>query len=399
MPNITRMSSRYAKICESLNTWCKKWRMVINCNKNKTEAIILKHNKKGLMPTTISKLSIGNKTIEYVKETKVLGLILDESLSFTRHATDKLKNCWYTWYNLTLNTTRTRGLNITSLTLLFKSIVLSKLLYASPIWLEPNFHIFRDFWARALLKISGAQYHPPRVITEVALGLPSLKLITDVNAIKFISKCLSDDTNMASCIFQLEGSPSHPYYRHIRLIKDYMAWKSNIRRNTHSISLIDYPQQSFVYSKLDMEKFKYHVWTKDLRNCLDDTFLENNDTISLEVSPNKILFSRSSTRQEDTNIMDFIHGHSLKFKNFAHTVKRSASPVCSLCGVENDSPSHQLFHCEALTGSERTEILKQFKEQYTWFKLKLLTTHDTKLLAGFKTMASFILSSSDISSN
>ena len=382
-------------ICKSLNKWCKKWRLIINCDKNKTEAIILKHSKKSITPK-VPQLVIGGKQIDYVKKTKVLGVILDEELSFVHHATDKLKSCWFTWYNLTLNTTRTRGLNIASLLLLFKSIILTKLLYASTVWLQPNLHIFRDFWARAILKISGAQYYPPKIVTEIALGLPPLKLMSDIINIKFILKCMTADVNMKSLIYQLEESPLHPYHSHIRYTKEYITWKSNEQRNvrSRSISLIENSYNTFIYRKNDMEQYMYSVWTKQLHNSLDDNFLANNDTILLEVSPHKMLFTASSTRQIDTNIMDFIHGHSLRFKNFAKTVKRTTTHVCILCHKHKDSPIHQLFYCEYLNGVERIEILDQFNEESAHYQFKLISTQDMDVVAAFKNMAALILQNS-----
>ena len=389
-PTLEKCHTNMQEICVSLSNWCKKWRLIINCDKNKTEAIILKHSKTIRTPN-VPQLMIGGKQVEYVKKTKVLGVILDEDLSFSHHATDKLKTCWFTWYNITLNTTRTRGLNIASLTLLFKCIVLTKILYASPIWLDPNIHIFRDFWARALLKISGSQYHPPKTITEIALGIPPLNLMSDIINTKFILKCMTADTNMRSLIYQLEESSSHPYHSHIRRAKEYIIWKNNIQRNMRSISLIDNSPNTFMYNKREMEMFMYDIWTKQLHNYLDESFLANNSTILLKESPNRMLFSTSGMRYTDSNIMDFIHGHSLQFKDFAATVKRSTTSICSLCHKHKDSPNHKLFHCESLKGVERTEILKQFDEDSAHYQLKVLTTEDKKMIAAFKNMATFIL--------
>ena len=57
--------------------------------------------------------------------------------------------------------------NASSLRMLFKSVVLTKLLYAAPIWLKENLDTFKDFYSRVLLKISGATHHPPKEITSV----------------------------------------------------------------------------------------------------------------------------------------------------------------------------------------------------------------------------------------
>ena len=86
-------------MCDYLNSWCSKWRMIINCSKNKTEAIILKQ-KSPDTSISPSKMKIGENYIEYVKKTKVLGLVLDENLAFDYHAAATLKACWYTWLRI-----------------------------------------------------------------------------------------------------------------------------------------------------------------------------------------------------------------------------------------------------------------------------------------------------------
>ena len=125
-------------VCDYISGWCKKWRMVVNCNVNKTEVIIL--NTAGynsITPTSpISPVNIGGDELLYVKKSKVLGLIIDEDLSFLPHANKALQSCWYTWFRLSDKTTRKRGLNTATLTLLFKTVVLTKLFYAAPVWLD-----------------------------------------------------------------------------------------------------------------------------------------------------------------------------------------------------------------------------------------------------------------------
>jgi hypothetical protein len=64
------------QMCDHLSRWCGKWRMIVNCNKNKTECLIIKPRyRKSMSSTThsVTKLSINGKDIEYVKNTTVLG--------------------------------------------------------------------------------------------------------------------------------------------------------------------------------------------------------------------------------------------------------------------------------------------------------------------------------------
>ena len=82
------------KTCNYLENWCKKWRLRINCSKNKTESIIMK--SKDSQITVVPKLKIGPQEIQYVNKSKVLGVLIDNDLKFDQHAKATLSNCWYT---------------------------------------------------------------------------------------------------------------------------------------------------------------------------------------------------------------------------------------------------------------------------------------------------------------
>ena len=66
------------EICDRLTAWCRRWRLVINCSRNKTEAIVMKNKDTAI----VCKLHISGKEIEYVRKSKVLGVLIDEDLSF-----------------------------------------------------------------------------------------------------------------------------------------------------------------------------------------------------------------------------------------------------------------------------------------------------------------------------
>ena len=73
-------------------------------------------------------------------------------------------------------------------------------LYAAPIWLKDNLNIFKDFYARVLLKISGATHHPPKELTSVALNIPPLEISYQMVTTKFIIKALTSDHHMQGLI-------------------------------------------------------------------------------------------------------------------------------------------------------------------------------------------------------
>ena len=72
-------------VLSAMNNWCFKWRMVINCSPNKTEIITFHtaENNKLLIPQSFK---LGQKMVKVVGKTKVLGLIIDEDLSYKDHS-------------------------------------------------------------------------------------------------------------------------------------------------------------------------------------------------------------------------------------------------------------------------------------------------------------------------
>ena len=159
-------------------------------------------------------------------------VILDEDFSFRKHAKSVLKRCWYDWHMLTKSTTRYRGLNTSTLLILFKTIILTKILYAAPVWLDQNFDIFKKFMSKVLLKIVGAQCFPAKMLSEVILGLPPLQLIAEQVTVKFILKCLGKQDNLAARILQIEATPQHSFYQQIMAVKEFLKWKSDIQVST-----------------------------------------------------------------------------------------------------------------------------------------------------------------------
>ena len=77
------------EVCEALSTWCIENKLQVNCDVNKTEAMILQTANPS-NNITIPELKINGRSIKYVKSTKVLGIIIDDELSFKQHASQKL---------------------------------------------------------------------------------------------------------------------------------------------------------------------------------------------------------------------------------------------------------------------------------------------------------------------
>ena len=335
-------------------------------------------------------MRIGSNCIEYVKKTRVLGLVLDENLEYNMHASSTLQNCWYNWLQISWQGGRNWGLNTSSLLILFKTIILTKLFYASPIWLSNNLDKFRMFWSSALLRITGAQYHPQKDLAELGLQLPSLDLQLHIMIVKFVLKCLRASDDCSATILQLQENQRHPFYFHTLLTKKYLACKKEKQtKNIRAIDLAEVNQDLTIYSKEDMKQFLHGLWKDRIKYKLPGEIPKS--ILDNMLIPQKILlFNRHSKRSSDSITMDYIHGHARYFKEFAKAIGECNSPICDHCDGRNiDSPYHRLFVCPMYNNQQRDTLINQLTD-ITNFKYEIILSRDEDLIKAFKEMVATI---------
>lgn len=262
---------------------------------------------------------------------------LDQKLSFQKHAKKKLKQCWFEWYKITKNCSRFWGLNVSFQVILFKTPVLTKLLYAAPIWLRGNIEIFKKFLTKVCLKISGATHYPSQSLIQLAAGLEPLTVQLDVIVIKFTLKALFADDNMRSMLLHIGASKDHPFHEHIVLVKKYRK-PEYVSQSRVCLNLSTVNVEDMHYQKADIDNFEMHFWKEQLRGCADNKLwyllsLFDMSDIHISVSNFKVLFSRFSKRSTDTHVMDLLHGHSLHFGSFEYVLNKQSDPNCRVCGV------------------------------------------------------------------
>ena len=246
---------------------------------------------------------------------------------------------------------------MSSLSILFKSVVLTKLLYAGQVWLADNISLFTNLWSRAMLKISGAEYHPKRVVIEVATGIQPLKMQLESITVKFLIKCLKDPL-FKGMLYQIESNRSHPYHHQLIYLLEYFKWKRN--SNERRLYLDDINQEEIYYTKELMQKYMHHKWTHHIKDSLQPSEILDNmeeGNLAIQTHTQKLLFPRSSPRSLDTNLMAYLHGSSLQFNKFRHTVTdNSVSPDCSVCPGYVDDPYHRLYECTHYDCSHRCNL-------------------------------------------
>ena len=261
---------------------------------------------------------------------------------------------------LTKSTNRNHGLNIRSLTLLLKTMILTKLHYASPLWLGGHLELFRGFWNKVIMKISGAMLNPNRQLTELVLHLPPLDIQLEIYTVKFLCKVLGSKDFVTSTLIQIEGSLQNEFYPQLAAIKGFLAWKEEGNIRTREVQLTEQKHQQLVqYHKTEIEVYQQKIWTDRIQNRIQirPKSLEMDETLmniirrmhKKEILLNKhnYLFNYSTTKMEDSLIMDYIHGNSLLFGTVSRKLDEREDGKCYFCNtLAVDDPAHQMLECE-----------------------------------------------------
>ena len=288
------------------------------------------------------------------------------------------------------------------MTILFKTVVHTKLMYAAPVWLqEANQNSFKDFYARVCLKISGSTHYPPQSLTLIAIGLEPIAVSYNIICTKFMLKALTSDFNMRGLIYQLEENRSHPFFHHIELVKKYIQSKDSLATFTRTgsyryISQVD--PTMLRYNKDDINNFKAIIWAEHINNDISSKNAVSNlsDPIVLDqwlhkkLTVHKYLFPRSSKKNIDTKVLALIHGHDLSFNSFRYAIGVNPTPFCSTCLSEKDTNLHQLLQCPNYNCHYRNE-LASLPFSTVNLGLAVLLYADTVQISCFRILAQIII--------
>ena len=368
-------------VCDQLSIWCIRNKLVINCDLNKTEAIILKtaaHNDEQMPP----ELLINGLKIKYVKSTRVLGIILDDEINFKQHTLQKLKECNKKWGLITKATNRNYGLNVNSLTLLLKTMILTKLLYAAPIWLHKCINMCNGFWNKIIMKISGAVLNPQRELTELALHLPPLSVQLEIITVKFMCKVLTGGDHVTATLYQIDERKLPQFHTLTLTLKKYLVWKANMsspnkvqRSRQIEITQPCYKDLAF-YNRADIDFYKQKIWIETVEgnilhktvNCDKEskilgitTKLKDSGTL---LGKDNFVFRHNTSKELDSRIMDYIHGSSPLFGNTRKVMGLSTEDGCNFCTHSGDSPEHQLLKCKEVQDGTYEEFVALMEGSY-----------------------------------
>ena len=353
---------------KTVNAWTMKWRMVINCQPDKTEIIGFStaEEDRSLIPVTFK---LGNSTINRVHHTKVLGLIIDEDLNFIEHSNMVYKKLLGLWAMISHHSNRHWGFNINTMIQIIKTLFLPTLLYAGHIWINnKNMKDINSLYYKILKSTVGAVFNIRQSYAEIILGLPPINIVNEINKVKHYLKVhmtqIPEDRlrDLIESELQNNNQGSAVCYS-IRQVFKFLKWK--LQNYPESISegdenIIDsrslegffkISPGSCKYTKAIVVKYTEFLWKNSLRNELQ----QDGHCVIPEPQCKPIPLPPGLLREEEVIIMSMMYPNNT-LNYFLHSINQDKfpSPKCD-CGDSNQTAHHVLFDCGYIDESMKLE--------------------------------------------
>ncbi|KAL5265903.1 hypothetical protein ACHWQZ_G006532 [Mnemiopsis leidyi] len=296
---------------------------------------------------------------------EILGLIVDNKLSYKQHSKSVYNNLVYRWTSLSRYANRNWGMCQAVIVRITKTIMFSTLFYGSTVWMHnSNMDQINKLWYKVSKTAVGAVFNTHGAILEVILGVPPIQTTQKIIAIKHYLKALSDNEDI-HCRFignqVAEGNPR--VLCHLRDVQKFLSWKAeNFREEIETGDLailsqrdieplLQLSQKTLRYTKGMIQLFTETLWQDSLNNRL---MMEGWSTIPI-VSCNTLPIPLGTSREVEVLVMSLMYKNNL-LNSFLFDVNRDvwSSPLCP-CGIEEQTSVHLLTNCSLVEDSLNVE--------------------------------------------
>ena len=347
------------QVAASLYEWSRKWRMIINCDPNKTEYICFRSNSADIpIPDTIN---IGPKEIKRVEQTKVLGLTMDEKLSFIPHGQDIYKRLLGKWGQICVYSNKNWGFNQKVLVRIIETLFVSIIQYAGHIYLNTKtLEIINKIWYKVLKSTIGATFNIMQENAEIILGLPPLKVQTSINRTKHYLKlnitktqsdCLQD--TLSNC---LNGrNPPKEVKDGMKEVFKFLKWKISKspqdfnEEDSRIISnnLLNYFDQlsikSCSYTKSSIRKYTELIWS----NISNNQQIMNGELVLAKPQRSPIPVPTHTDRKEEVLLLSLFYPNNLMNSFVYRHTFNAESPLCPRCNSKEQTAYHVIMECNS----------------------------------------------------
>ena len=360
---------------ESLKNWSQKWRLKINCDKNKTEIICFNsaEGDKSLIPMTFK---LGNKEIHRVNETKVLGVIIDEHLTYKSHSEMIQKALLGRWATICRYANKHWGFRTHVMMLLLRTLFLSKIWYADHIWQTMrNMAEINKLLYRMMKSIIGAVLNIKQNIAEIILGIPPIHIQTKIHSVKHFLKInntpVQNDAykSFIKDTYNQETRQPRAIYSKLKDVFNFLEWK--LKCNPSHFNNID---QNIINRNL-YEEFtslspKSCTYTKNMIQHYTEDILWKPSVIhqfqlegyALSPTPvcNMIPVPNNTTREMEVQLLSLFYKNNLLNQSL-YNIDRAPSPNCSKCENEEETADHLLFRCDLVNENLRQNAKDSYR--------------------------------------
>ena len=364
-------------VMNAIDVWTKRWRMVINCQKDKTELIHFSPAAK--QQQQLYPIPLGSNSIQFTSATKVLGVCIDNKLYFEDHSCKMAKKMCNRWRMITRLTNRTNGLNHQVIVKLVTTTFLSILLYGGIVWMTTkNIRSINGIWYEMLKRSIGAIYSVNQSIAEVITGLPPLSIWSKMNSIKHYLKTFQqsgvskNDVYMDYITKKLSGCPGSTIAKDLKDVVRFLEWKRTERPECfteieHSLMeeqkrnlsrLVYLSSNCYSYDRSLIAKYSEILWQESINNTLSLEGKANIPKVSCEHLPIPPDFSRL----DEVLYMSLFYENNTMY-HFLWQRSLVESPLCR-CMEDIQTVEHILCDCPMVE-----EDVKRQLDEFNWKNL------------------------------
>ena len=357
----------FSIILKTVDAWAKKWRMIINCQPDKTEVIAFytAEQDPNLIPTTFK---LGENTINRVHHTKALGLILDQNLDFIEHSKSVYNKLMAIWIMISKYSNRNWGFQQHVTVQIIKTLWLPTLLYAGHIWInKQNMKEINKLFYKIIKNTVGAVFNIRQSLAETILGIPPLHITIEMNRIKHYLKLqmsqIPGDKLKDFVQEELVNGQHSVVHRSIKKVMGFLKWKVSIYPDSVSAEdkvkiesgkleeLFNLSPATCKYTKNIIDKYTENQWQKSLINEFQ---LEGYTNIPRpKCSPLPI--DSTVSREVEVLTMSLMYPNNLLNSSLHHiNSDKFPSSLCS-CGEDVQTAKHLLLQCKLVEDALKAE--------------------------------------------
>ena len=300
--------------CQLIQNWMLKWKLEVNYQK--TELVVFNGN---LRPS-----KMGNNTLQVTGFSKVLGITVDDKLTFDRQRSACIRSI-----EQKMNMMKPylySGLNCRSARSIFTLVILPKALYGASLW-DTNNKVTLTSHLKLLL---GAHYNPPTGSLNVLIRVPPVELIYTKERLQLVKGLARiGQTHI------LSNTPKS------LITKAFMA---DTRKLIHRSTLLEEIKQSDL-TKAKINNLIQTLWKRQWRLSLTNNLCPYG--LISDLPPDhlfKFPVPLETKRKDLAALCDLLTGHN-RLQLFQYRINMTYSPLCT-CLEEEESVSHYIYSCQ-----------------------------------------------------